>query len=166
MMTHERPKAAPTQTPWTRERVERLLMHSRSFIERAIVALYNQQSAAQKDTQDTDAKRDRLGFNRLDKPFLNDMAEHILASSAPEGHRLSDAQLYHSLVKLRKYAQQLADLANRNIKRDLELATMRELVAQNKCATCGGEGRVRTQFGGEAIIEPCPDCGNTPILAR
>lgn len=164
MMTQDRPARAAV--PWTRERVEQLLMSSRSFIERAIVALYNQQSSAQKDTLDTDAKRDRLGFNRLDKPYLNDMAEHILASSAPDGHRLSDSQLYHSLIKLRKYAQQLADLANRNVRLEAERAAMRSAVAQAKCETCGGEGRVTSVFAGETFIEPCPECGNTPIVAK
>lgn len=164
MMTMEEARAK-LPAPWTKEQVLERLHKSRKFVEHAILALHHAQSPEQQDGERTDAPRDRVGFNRWDKEnLLGDYARQLDESTEPDGHRLTDRQLYFALVKLRPYARQLADMANRNAAEMLLVEARRKEVERviNPCPTCYNAGIVVRTFLGKSFEEPCPTCGDTP----
>lgn len=165
MMTADPTGPTKVLTPWTEARVLAAMQQSRKFVEHSILALFHQQSKEQQRSEDTDAKRDRVGFNRIDKPYLNEMANNILLSEEPEGHRLTDRQLFYAMVKLQKYAVQLANLANRRTAEELLTEARRQEVQRvaNPCQVCFNAGIVVTDYLGVQIEEPCPRCGDTPM---
>lgn len=153
------------QVEWTPERITETLTRSRRFVERALLALHYRQSPEQRDGEET-GDHDKMGFNRWDKGFMGSLASQIEASDAPEGHRLTDKQLQHAVITLKKYAKQLSRIAAANQQTVEEMAQhSKQLDARvwpSSCAVCSGEGQVVTYFLGESRTEPCPRCGDTP----
>ena len=148
---------------WTPERITETLTRSRRFVERALLALHYRQSPEQRDGEET-GDHDKMGFNRWDKGFMGSLASQIEASDAPEGHRLTDKQLVHAVITLKKYAKQLSRIAAANQQTTEEITQhgQRILPLTNRCRVCDGEGQVVTYFLGESRTEPCPRCGDTP----
>jgi hypothetical protein len=160
IMTQEkRPVHGTLPGPWTPERVKDMLQKSRRFVERAIFVLHYRQSPEQQDGADT-GDHDRIGFNRWDKAgLLGDFARQMEASTLPEGHRLTDKQLAAAVPKLRKYAGQLSDLAN--LRLSLERETFR---MTGVCQRCHGKRFVTETVFGRPLEQPCPVCGDAPIV--
>jgi hypothetical protein len=94
-----------TPTPWTRERVIASFERPQN-VERALVRLYREQTADEQASKET-AHRNGVGFNANDAHWLSHRAQYV-----ERGHRLSGWHLADTERRLRKYAQQIANLAN------------------------------------------------------
>lgn len=102
------PSKAPTAAggAWTPERVRELLAGNPRAVERAIVALYDRQTAdeqAQGDTRYTNG----VGFSGADARRLSFVAEFLRSG---KHLRLETCAKY--VARVSKYAGQLADIAN------------------------------------------------------
>jgi hypothetical protein len=160
----EKPKVRERAEAWTAEEILGKMVRSRRFIERAALALYNRQSPAQRDGEDTGVA-DGMGYSRYDKGFMSSLCEQMLESTRPEGHRLTDRQLTAAIRVLRRYAKQLAAIANGNEVATAKLEAARagrRFVPAGYCDVCHGTHTIVENFLGEPIVVPCPKCGDTP----
>jgi hypothetical protein len=93
---------------WTPEKIKENLFISDKWVERSILVLYSYQTEEEKAGEHT-GELNGVGFSRYDSPMLSSYAKWI-----NEGSRLSVAQLRTARNRLRKYAGQLANIANDN----------------------------------------------------
>ena len=109
---------------YTKEDIVRMLTLSNTAVERAVMALYERQTADEQATQAT-REHNGVGFNGTDAPILTSFAEQLkgigwytnnygvsVRRNAPR--RLSEKQLALARRKVLKYAGQLAAIANAN----------------------------------------------------
>jgi hypothetical protein len=100
--------------PWTKERVTELLNTNDLAVERAVVALFERQTADEKATNDT-RHDNTVGFSAAHARTLSFYAKVILAGWKREGK--NKTHLFpNKLAKARRfvtrYSRQLCDIAN------------------------------------------------------
>lgn len=101
-------------TKWTKEMILAKLDTNPVMVERSLIVIYNRQTQDEKVTQGT-TQNNGMGFNGADAPIMSKFAEWVLKGAEkgiPEGKRLSEKQRALTVKKLRKYATQLAKVAN------------------------------------------------------
>ncbi len=106
--------------PWTVDEVLRRLQRSDIFVERALMVLYARQTTDEQNSQST-RETNGVGFNQADAYWCTKLARQVIANRDDpnsryhtEGTRLSERQRAIARDRLKKYAGQLADHANRN----------------------------------------------------
>ena len=99
----------PSDKEWTREEIEANLQKYDKWVERAIVAIYNQQTEYEKQAKGTN-RHNGLGFSKADAGFISDLAE-----SYKEYGGLTDAQIKYGREAIMKYVGQLKMIANGEI---------------------------------------------------
>ncbi len=89
------------------------LLYSPVFVERALVALYNRQTADEQATEET-SQSNGVGFSGVHAKFGTSMAKQIMKNkyNKPEGQRLSPKQQPHAQKMCLRYISQLADHAD------------------------------------------------------
>lgn len=98
---------AATPAPgWTPEAIEALLTRQPRAVERAIVALYQRQTAAER-AEGVTAERNGVGFDGSDAYTFSFVAERLA-----EGTHLRAETLERYLPRVLKYCNQLAQIAN------------------------------------------------------
>jgi hypothetical protein len=113
---------------WTKEDVLELLNaegeKGKRAVAKAIIALYARQTADEQSTKLTSVSNGR-GFNKIDAPFLTDIAKKLPLYSM----NLTPRQLTTARKMLRKYGRQLAEIANENEQARVERASVEQIVA-------------------------------------
>lgn len=94
---------------WTEAEIKENLRKYDKWVERAIVAIYNQQTESEKRVKGTN-RHNGVGFNKVDAGFLSDLAE-----SYKEYGGLTEAQIDAGRDAILKYSGQLAMIANGEI---------------------------------------------------
>jgi len=94
----------------TKIAMQRAVDLSDKFVERAIVALYERQTASEQAVGATE-ENNGVGFSGPDAEFLSDLAVWIKNSWKVEGSRLSPNQMKIARPKVRKYWRQLAEIS-------------------------------------------------------
>jgi hypothetical protein len=103
---------------WTKEEIQTLLNTNPSAVVRGILAIYEYQTAHEKAAHLTE-EHNGVGFNALDAEILTSLAKQILSwqGERPAERKynfpLSVKQLELAKKKMKKYAGQLAKIANR-----------------------------------------------------
>ena len=97
---------------WTPEAIKEKLLTNQTWLERAIVAIYEKQTASERATEATLIRND-IGFNAVDAHTGSYMAKWIKS-----GKRLSGKFLDKARKMMPKYAVQLAAIALIQEKRD------------------------------------------------
>lgn len=100
---------APNKKIWIEEEIKDLLMKSDKAVCRAVVAIYERQTAEEKETQHTRI-HNGIGFNGPDSSFLSYCAEWIKS-----GKPLNRKFLDKSREKIIKYRKQLLEIANSGV---------------------------------------------------
>ena len=103
--------------------IQDALTKSDKFVERAILALYERQTAEEQAYAMTE-EDNGMGFNGQDAELLSSYAEWIKKSWKEEGKRLSDKQRAIARKKLPKYWAQLAEHAEQVGKAKAAAATV------------------------------------------
>lgn len=103
--------------------IQDALAKSDVFVERAILALYDRQTAEEQVLAVTE-NDNGVGFTGADAEILTSFAEWIKKSWKTEGKRLSDKQRIIARKKLPKYWAQLADHAEQVGKAKAAAATV------------------------------------------
>jgi hypothetical protein len=160
MTTRSRNQRPLEPRTWTEEEICAALLRSRRFIERAALAMYNRLSPAERNGQST-GQHDGIGFNRYDRGYMISVCDQMLASDQPEGRRLSNEQIRHCVIILRRYARQLVEIANRN-EVGAAVQERKRSVAAGFCPDCHGTRAVVENIFGERVVVPCPRCGESP----
>jgi hypothetical protein len=103
-------------------------LRNAKFLERALEAIYNRQTADEQDNRMT-SHHNGMGFNGTDAEFLTDICQKMLENrwGRPEGQRLTPGQAKAVAKCLQKYWRQLA-----------EVASLRALKAQAQPSTVEG----------------------------
>lgn len=91
---------------WTKDEILKVLLTNDSQVPKALVKLYDYQTLSEQNDQET-KYHNRVGFNGVDGPFLSNVAEFYKRNGY-----LSPKQLFRVRKALRKYAAQLARIAN------------------------------------------------------
>ena len=94
--------------------VEKLMRKSDLMVRRSLVVLYNQQTSEERQDGAT-IEQNNAGFNAYDAKLGSKLAQEVLA-----GRKLSKGDYLRVRFMLRKYASQLARLANSGVKADIE----------------------------------------------
>lgn len=97
---------------YSMEQIKQNITSNRDWAERAIVRLYQEQTASEQSAQQTSEKNGR-GFNAMDAEILSSFAEQIMTYRVRRNnnHRLSEKQFGIAFKKLGKYSGQLYRLA-------------------------------------------------------
>lgn len=98
-------------TKWTKEMILDKLDTNPIMVERSLVVLFNRQTQDEQNTESTNCNN-KMGFNGTDAHILTSFAKQIIGNKRVEGNRLSEKQRALAVKKLRKYANQLAKVAN------------------------------------------------------
>lgn len=93
---------------YTRSYIWLQIQESRAWTERAVLALYERQTADEKSAGST-VHHNAAGYNAFDAPFMTSLAEQL-----KQGRHLSNKQLAAARKVLRKYTGQLAKIAKAN----------------------------------------------------
>ena len=111
-------KVMSDEKTWTRDEIETNLRNYDKWVVKAIIAIYNRQTASEKRSKSTNRYND-VGFNSVDARFLSDLAESANTSMNKYGrsaaNALTDAQLNAGRDAIMKYAGQLTKIANGEI---------------------------------------------------
>jgi hypothetical protein len=99
----------PFPNDWTSERILELIDKNQTMVGRCLVELLKRQDEDEKISKMTTRSNGR-GFNKIDAEFLTSLAQYFIRTN-----RLTDTQLFYARKKLRKYARQLAWIANYNV---------------------------------------------------
>lgn len=91
---------------WNRENLWQVLEVNNDQLGKALLALYQRQTDAEKETHNTN-EANGIGFNGVDAPFLSSCAEGVKKYG-----RLTDKQATSVRKALKKYIGQLVDIAN------------------------------------------------------
>ena len=94
---------------WTKEEILNLLANNDEMVKRSVLKLYEKQTDYEKAVQNTE-ESNGVGFNGLDANLLSSFAEFALKSGF-----LTTKQTAIARNKLKKYAGQLAKIANGKI---------------------------------------------------
>jgi len=94
---------------WTKDEMILILSKRDDQVAKALLKLYEFQTANEQDAEET-LYRNNVGFNGVDGPFLSNVAQFY----NKHGY-LSPKQLFRVRKALRKYAGQLAKIANGEI---------------------------------------------------
>lgn len=96
---------------WDKDTIRALLESNASAVYRALIVLFNRQTADEQQSEDTKHLNGR-GFNARDAKFGTDLAQRCLNPDKRYRYPLSVNQLAAARRMLRKYAGQLARVAN------------------------------------------------------
>ena len=91
---------------WTAETIRENILKSDAWLKRAIIAIYERQTADEKASGET-SHNNGVGFNGADSFILSSFAEQIKARGT-----LSPKQTEIARKKMPKYAKQLTSIAN------------------------------------------------------
>jgi hypothetical protein len=91
---------------WDKAKIHALLDEKPKAVERAIVAIYNRQTASEKNALAT-TDSNGIGFAANDAEFLSSLAEWI-----NKGRSLSAKQLAIGRNRIKRYHRQLCEIAN------------------------------------------------------
>lgn len=108
------PAVLPTKQrhTWTRDEIASKLATDDRWLVRGILAIYERQTADERASQTT-RHYNGIGFNAWDAGLLSSFAQQILRRQATGRlDLLSPAQIAKARPKMRKYATQLAAIAN------------------------------------------------------
>jgi hypothetical protein len=94
---------------WTKDQIKYMLLNNNKWLCRGILALYDLQTALEKNRQHTN-EINGVGFNQPDAPFLSEVARLLIA-----GKTLTQGQLNYARKKMIKYSGQLCRIANKDI---------------------------------------------------
>lgn len=100
---------------YTKDEINLNVQTKYNWLVRAILALAARQTACELRAAVT-LESNGKGFNRPDAPFMTSLAEQI-----QKGFTLSEKQQYAARYVLKKYAQQLCNIANSNKAAQTEL---------------------------------------------
>ena len=95
-----------TTKHWTVEEIRTLLEESDKAVARGILAIYGRQTLSEQSAEET-TESNGVGFNGVDAPFLSSLAKFY-----EEKGFLSPQQVEYGRKKIRKYANQLVNIAN------------------------------------------------------
>lgn len=107
---------------YTTDEIVNMLKTSNYAVERAILAIYERQTADEQAAQKTD-KNNGVGFSGFDAKIFSSFAQQIMANKYNKGNglRLSPKQFEvarkldkNGNMKIGRYAKQLAGIANAN----------------------------------------------------
>lgn len=101
---------------WTKERIHAVLDASDRAVERAVVALYNRQTADEQASHTT-KEHNGVGFGYADADFCSDIAKKV-----QRGWSLNPRQIAVTRNKVKRYHRQLVEIANDNEARKATLA--------------------------------------------
>lgn len=90
---------------YSKEMIAEKITTDQNWTERAVVAIYRKQTSQEVSSMQT-IEHNNVGFNGVDAPIMTSFAEWIL-----RGRRLTPKQLSLAQRKIRKYAGQLASIA-------------------------------------------------------
>ena len=96
----------PSKRKWTPEEIKELTVKDDKAVMRAIVRLYNLQTAQEQQIGET-KESNKVGFNGPDGPRLSYYAKWI-----QEKGPLTGTHINHARNRVKKYAGQLAKIAN------------------------------------------------------
>jgi hypothetical protein len=103
---------------YTEAEIVNMLRTNNYAVERALIALYNRQTATEQNAERTEV-HNSMGFTAFDATIFTSFAKQVLSSVRPQGQRLSPRQLEicrkesaKGKMKIAKYARQLAEVAN------------------------------------------------------
>lgn len=91
---------------WTKDSIKELLDRNEQAVLRGIVAIYRLQTTDEQINHQTSVSNG-VGFSGVDADFMSSLAEGIIQYG-----RLTPKQFAIGKNKIRKYAQQLANIAN------------------------------------------------------
>ncbi len=100
---------------WKKEEIKELLEHNDEAVYRAIVRIHRRQTPDEQRCHST-VQSNGVGFSAFDAEILSSFAERIHAWNQETTHQytkpLSPRQLVVGRKKIKKYARQLAEIAN------------------------------------------------------
>lgn len=99
---------------FTKAQVRSNMALNQKWLERGILALDARQTADEKASDETIHDNDQ-GWNAADAKFGGYLANYIRRCRRPEGQRLSGRFVGEAREMMRKYAGQLARIANANM---------------------------------------------------
>ena len=91
---------------WTKERIHQLLDQNENAVWRAVLAIYDLQTADEKNAMAT-TNANSVGFSAFDAEFMSDIAVKLR-----RGWNMSPKQLACCRNKIRRYHRQLCEIAN------------------------------------------------------
>lgn len=91
---------------WTPEEIKELISKNDRAVMKAIVRLHSLQTPQEQQAEQT-KERNKIGFNGPDSPILSYYAKWIMEKGA-----LTGTHINHARNRVRKYAGQLAKIAN------------------------------------------------------
>lgn len=91
---------------WTKERIWQGIENSQTWLEKAILTLYDRQTDLEKSIDCTYAENG-IGFNGIDANYFSYLAKWIQS-----GRHLSGEHLARAKKRIKKYCGQLARIAN------------------------------------------------------
>lgn len=95
---------------WKKEEIRELLDDNDNAVLRGILVIYSLQTEEEKKRDET-LEHNGVGFSGVDSTFMSSLAKWILQHGG-----LSEKQMHYGRKKIKKYARQLADVANGKIK--------------------------------------------------
>jgi hypothetical protein len=104
-------KAGAVVRYWDKDGIRALLANNASAVYRALICLYNRQTADEQESEDTRHLNGR-GFNARDAAFGSSLAQQCINPDPRYRNPLSPNQLASARRMLNKYAGQLARVAN------------------------------------------------------
>lgn len=91
---------------WTKEEIQELLATSDKMVKRSLVKIFEKQTEDEQQSDDT-RHNNGVGFNGLDARILSSFAKQVI-----ERDSLSPKQMAIARNKMKKYAGQIAKIAN------------------------------------------------------
>jgi hypothetical protein len=146
---------------WNETTIKQLLDSNQKAVERAIVAIYERQTADEKATHST-SKTNGVGFSQYDAEFLSSLAEWI-----KRGRSLSPRQLAIGRNKIKRYHRQLAEIANSKQSGQPTIEPAMP-VAQKKAPehVAGCTCAENEWYDGEDVCPACHAAGRIPDSVR
>ena len=91
---------------WTKEQMLDLIKNNNQAVLRAIIVLYDRQTPEEKAKGEA-IEDNFIGFSGYDSKYLGDLAKQLLKEK-----RIKRDDFWRARYRLRKYAGQLAEIAN------------------------------------------------------
>lgn len=147
---------AKVKGPWNKENITALLEKSDNAVRRGVVVIYDRQTSDEKDQERTKHFNAR-GFNGMDAEFGTSIAKQILA-----GRNLSPKQISAARKFLRKYAGQLALVANDRAGSEVIPA----VTEMNPGMALYNPALVEKTYEASELNDRCPNCNGTLQLVN